>query len=93
MANILKIKGIKKIAGESKSLRGYYSGEYLQVNYDRSTGEAWTNFHCSFGQNWWTYHDSDIINCGNISSPMTMVQIREMIEIAVAEHDYFELYV
>ena len=47
----LKIKGIKKIAGESKGLEGYYSGHYLQLNYDKKTGEAWTDEHVSFGQN------------------------------------------
>ncbi len=85
MANTIRIKGLKKIAGESKSLSGYYSGQYLQVNYDRATGEAWTDFHCSFGQNSWSqYHDNNIINCGNISEPTTMVQIRDMIEGALS---------
>lgn len=85
MTDTLKIKGLKKIAGESKGLEGYYSGHYLQVNYDLETGETWTNEHCSFGQNSWTeYHDSNIINCGNISEPTTMVQIRSMIEKAVS---------
>lgn len=84
MTDTLKIKGLKKIAGASKSLNGYYSGQYLQVNYDPSTGEAWSNYHCSFGQNSWTqYHDSNVINCGNISEPKTMKQLREIIESAV----------
>lgn len=81
---ILKIKGIKAIAGASKDLRGYYSGRYLQVNYNRSTGETWYNEHVSLGQNSWTqYEDGDIINCGTISEPVTMAQLREMIERAV----------
>lgn len=79
MENI-KIKGIKKIAGESKNLQGYYSGQYLQLNYDTKTGEAWTNHHTSFGQNSWTEYDGNsIINCGNICEPITMEEIREMI--------------
>lgn len=82
----LKIKGLKKIAGESKGLEGYYSGYYLQLNYDKETGEAWTDEHVSFGQNSWTeYKDSSIINCGNISEPMTMKEIRAMIERKVGE--------
>lgn len=85
MGNTLKIEGIKKIAGESKSLSGYHSGLYLQVNYDRKSGEAWTDSHCSLGQNSWRkYSDSNIINCGNLSEPTTMAEIREMIERAVA---------
>lgn len=80
----LKIKGLKAIAGASKDLQGYYSGRYLQVNYNRSTGKAWYNEHVSLGQNNWTkYDDRDIINCGNVSEPVTMAQLREMIEQAV----------
>ena len=80
MAKDVKITGLKKVAGETKSLEGYSSGKYLQLNYDKSTGNVWTDFFYSLGQNSWTeYHDSNIINCGNISEPMTMVQIREMI--------------
>lgn len=80
MAKDVKITGLKKVAGETKSLEGYFSGKYLQLNYDKSTGKVWTDFFYSLGQNNWTeYHDSNIINCGNISEPMTMVQIREMV--------------
>lgn len=80
---MLKIKGLKKIAGESKGLNPYDHG-YLQVNYDMETGEAWTDYHYSIGSNSWSeYHDEDILTCGYISSPHTMEQIREMIECTV----------
>ncbi|MCD7996424.1 MAG: hypothetical protein LUH21_04235 [Clostridiales bacterium] len=76
-----KIKGLKKIVSETKALRGYYSGLYIQLNYNLETGEAWTDYHCSFGQNSWSqYHDSNIITICNISSPMTMKEIRQRIE-------------
>lgn len=75
-----KIKGLRKVSGETKSLPGYYSGLYLQLNYNMETGEAWTNHHCSLGQNSWTQnHDSNIITIGNISSPVTMKEIEQMI--------------
>lgn len=80
----MKIKGLKKIAGESKSLTGYYSPEYLQLNYDRETGEAWTDYHYSIGGNSWTqYHENNVINCGTIHEPKTMREIHEMIESAI----------
>lgn len=83
MAN-KKIEGLKEIAGASKRLRGYYSGLYLQVNYNCATGDAWYNEHFSLGQNSWTqYDDKDIINCGNISAPTTMKRIKELILEAV----------
>lgn len=43
----LKMSGLRKVAGETKSLSGPYSPEYLQLNYDRSTGEVWTDFFSS----------------------------------------------
>ena len=81
---MLKIKGIKKIAGESKALCDFYAGRYLQLNYNKKTGKAWTDYFCSLGQNSWKeYHDKNIINCGNITEQVTMAQIREMIEMAI----------
>lgn len=79
----MKIKGLKKIAGESKQI-GKYDPEYLQLNYDKTTGEAWTDYHYSIGHNSWTeYHEPGIITCGNITEPKTMREIREMIENAI----------
>lgn len=84
----MKIKGLKKIAGESKNLTGYYSPEYLQINFDRKTGEAWSNYHYSIGGNSWTqYHESGIVNCGTIHEPKTMREIREMIESAIMRRE------
>lgn len=79
----MTIKGIKKIASESKHLA---VGCYLQVNYDVRTHEVWTNYLCGFGNNSWVeYHDENVINCGNIHHPMTMKEIKEMIECKVKE--------
>ena len=59
---MLKLKGIKRVSGETKSLKGYYSGIYLQLNVDKKTGEVWTNLHNSFGHNsWTTYRDEDVV--------------------------------
>ena len=80
----LTIKGLRKTAGETKGLQGYYSGQYLQISYDMATGDIYTNYHCSFGQNSWSeYHDSDIIRICNASDPMTMQDIADAIYEAV----------
>jgi len=82
----MKISGLRKIAGETKSLQGHYSSIYLQLNYDTSDGHAWTDQHCSLGHNSWTqYHDDTIINCGILTEPATMKEIEAMIERAVCE--------
>lgn len=81
----MKIKGLKKISGESKKLNGFYNPEYLQLNYNTATGEAWTDFHYSIGHNSWTkYDEPTIINCGTIHRPTTMKELAQMIEDAQA---------
>ena len=80
----MKIKGLKKIAGESKNLHGHYAPEYLQLNYNTATGEAWTNYHNSIGHNTWTvYDDPTIINCGNITEKKTQLELAAMIHDAI----------
>lgn len=81
---MLRLKGIKKVSGETKELKGYYSPEYLQLNVNKVTGEVWTNYHYNLGQNSWTqYEDDNILNCGNICNPMTMSEIKEMVMEAI----------
>ena len=81
----LTIKGLKAAAGDTKGLTGYYSGRYIQISYDKRTGDVLTDYHCSFGQNSWTeYHDPDVITVGNTSVPMTMQEIADEIKTAVS---------
>ena len=47
----LTIKGIKKASGETCDY-GPYSASYVEVFYDRSTGEVWTKCQYSLGHNW-----------------------------------------
>ena len=72
--------GLRKASGESKDLKGYYSGHYYQVNYDVHAGEVFADYHYSLVPNCWTqYRDEDIINCGNISSPKTMQEVANIV--------------
>jgi len=82
----MTIKGLKQIAGESKGLNG--RGQYLQINYNRETEEAWADYFVSLGENSWKVYDSeDVVVCGNISEPKTMSEIRSIIEDAVRKAD------
>ena len=82
----MKIKGLKKIAGDSKELIGHYSPEYLQLNYNMTTGEAWTDYHYSIGHNSWTeYHEKNILNCGIITERKTQLELAAMIHNAMVE--------
>lgn len=80
----LKIKGLKKASGNTLNY-GYYSGFYNEVFYDRATGEVWTVFQYSLGQNTWTkYHDPNVIKICNASNHMTMQEIADCIYDRIA---------
>lgn len=88
----LTMRGLRKAAGDTKGLTGYYSGHYVQISYDTSDGEILTNYHYSLGHNTWSqYHDSDIITVCNASEPMTMQQIADAIVEAVAMHTAYAM--
>lgn len=83
-----KLKGIKKIAGQSKDLKGYYSDRYLQINVDTATGEVWGDEHVAFNKSWQTlYNNNNVICCGFIDSPKTMAEIKEMVEMAIEQFE------
>lgn len=76
----IKMIGIRKAAGETKTLRGYYSGEYVELFYDRADGEVITIYQYSLGQNTWTqFHDRSVVKICNLSEPYTMQQIADLI--------------
>lgn len=80
----LKIKGLKKASGETVDY-GFNDGRYDEVFYDRSTGEVWTVFQCSLGQNWWTkYPDPSIIKICNATRHMTMQELADKIAEVVS---------
>lgn len=73
---MLKLKGLKKIASESKRLNPYGS-EHLQVNVNRNSGEVWCNSHV--GNSWTEYHDPAVLRCGFLTAPATMEEIKQMV--------------
>ena len=79
----LKMTGIRKAAGETKSLTGYYSGNYVELFYNPESGEVWTVFQYSLGQNSLTVpHDGSMKIC-NLSEPTTMQQIANLIHESI----------
>lgn len=76
----LKMTGLRKICSDTKGLGGYYSGEYVEIFYDLSTGKVWGEYQYSLGQNSWTrYDDASVIKCGNMSRPATMQEVSDMV--------------
>lgn len=77
----IKMTGLKKASSDTKGLSGYYSGEYAELFFDRATGEAWTVYQYSLGQNSWTEYDKkDVVKVCNLSEPTTMQQIADLIK-------------
>lgn len=77
------IKGLRKASGETQNYTD--DTRYEEIFYNRETGEVWTKFQCSIGQNNWTqYHDPAIIKICNTSRHMTMQQIADRIREATA---------
>lgn len=80
----LKMIGLKKAAGYTENY-GVYSGHYVQISYDKNTGEILTDYHYSRGGNEWTaYHDNDVVTICYTSNKMTMQQIADAIYHTVA---------
>lgn len=79
----LKIIGLRKASGNTEDY-GYYSGQYNEVFYDRATGEVWTKYQYSLGQNSWTVYDNpDVVKICNTSRHMTMQELADAIYGAV----------
>lgn len=77
----IKMTGLKKASGDTKCLSGYYSGEYAELFFDHATGEVWTVYQYSLGQNSWTEFDKkDVVKVCNLSEPTTMQQIADLIK-------------
>lgn len=80
----LPMNGLREASDETKDLTGYFSGQYVQISYNRKTGDILTYYHYSFGHNNWTvYHDPDIITVCTASNPMSMQEIADAIYEAV----------
>ena len=75
----LKMRGLRTVCGETKRLNPY-DCKYLQINYNKKTGEIWSDFFCDLGGSWHTrYHDDDIITCGTVNRPCTMQELADFI--------------
>ena len=75
------MKNLCKVCSETKGLKDFYDGGYLQLNYDKTNDSVFTDYHYDLGHNWFTnYDDENIVNCGNICQPMTQKEIEEMVK-------------
>ena len=76
----LPMHGLRKAVSAIRCW-GEYDRAAEQVNYDRRTGEIWTD--TVIGDSWEEYHDSQIINVGAYCGRVTMQQLADEIAHAV----------
>ena len=79
------MNGLKKASGYTENY-GFDTGNYVELFYDKCTGDVWGVFQCSIGQNNWTvYNDPDVIKVCNTSRHMTMQEIADCIRDRLQE--------
>jgi len=79
----LKIVGLEEASKNTENY-GRGSAKYDEIFYDMETGEVWTRFQCSLGNNSWTvYHDPAVIKVGETSRHLSMQRIADLIYDAV----------
>lgn len=84
---MLKINGIKKMAGESKCLEKMGLGWHMQVMFDKHTHNVFLSDLLST-ESYVVYHDENIVNCGSIYGKATMKELREIIEEGICYQNH-----
>lgn len=78
-----KMAGLRAAASETKSVNPRMGG-FVQIGYNKSTGEIVANYVVS--GSYVKYEDVDVLTVCNATAPMTMQAIADAIRDAVA-HD------
>ena len=79
------------LANASNSTKGLGSrtGEYMEIFYDKSTGDVWCKYHWD-REEWTVYHDDDVIKVGLAVRFKSPQQIADMIASTLAEEERCE---
>ena len=68
---------------------GSRTGEYMEIFYDKSTGDVWGKYHWD-REEWTVYHDEDVTKVGLAIRFKTPQQIADMIAETLAEEERCE---
>ena len=80
----LKMIGLRKASGYTENYPES-SGEYVQVSYDKATGDVLTTYHVSLGYNSYTeYHDENVISVCYTRQHLTMQMLADIIAAKVS---------
>lgn len=79
----LKMTGIKAAARETNYVHCHF-GSYVQIGYDRSTGDVIANYHVS-GSDWTEWGRPDVVTVANARCKLTMQDIADAIRDTLDE--------
>lgn len=79
------------LANASNSTKGLGSrtGEYVEIFYDKSTGDVWGKYHWD-REEWTVYHDEDVTKVGLAIRFKTPQQIADMIAETLTMEERWE---
>lgn len=82
---------LETLASASASTKGLGSrtGEYMEIFYDKSTGEVWGAYHWD-REEWTVYHDADVIKVGITTRYKSQQKIADMIADAMSDYEQTE---
>lgn len=82
---------METLANASDATKGLGSrtGEYVEIFYDRSTGDVWCKYHWD-REEWTVYHDADVTKVGISVRYKTQQQIADMIAATLTMEERWE---
>lgn len=82
---------LETLINASNSTKGLGSrtGEYVEIFYDKSSGNTWCKYHWD-REEWTVYHDDDVTKVGIAVRYKTPQQIADMIDNTLTEDERIE---
>ena len=82
---------METLANASDATKGLGSrtGEYVEIFYDKSTGDVWCKYHWDRDE-WTVYHDADVTKVGISVRYKTQQQIADMIAATLTMEERWE---
>lgn len=84
----INLETLANASGSTKGL-GSRTGEYMEIFYDKSTGDVWGKYHWD-REEWTVYHDEDVTKVGIATRYKTQQQIADMIDNTLTEDEQTE---
>lgn len=84
----INLEDLAKASEYTKGL-GSRTGEYVEIFYDKSTGDTWCKYHWD-REEWTVYHDADVTKVGIATRYQAQQQIADMIDKTLTDDEQTE---